>query len=404
MNNVIIVCDDKNTSEKIKSNLILLRKFDSIHTADFTNGIDIIIRNNPQLIILYSNTFDEKLTEFIKTTSSYPILFITENLSDDNLLSLYDTGITHYMLLNGSQTEFLVKVMSCLRHGTEVKKFARNKEILTQIGIFKKGTDFYSTKYTPAVFKSLIKKYPQTKLTIMAIAPDIEIKNKYNLELLANILKQNLRNEDIIGFRNEKIYILLPNTNKQGALDVYNKIKDLTAEDFTISAGILEIEKNMTYDFISKKIDETLADALLAKNSAVVYEDFSTSMAMNWLDKSNKKQKNFKLFKKALIKKIETAIAPAFFQKQQIVEQRLFEVDTDQFTNEKESRFTLKKEGVCSIFEIRYPGAVKINIYTYKNVYKSQEPEYQSYNIHDVNEKLISDLLNKFIKDFNSEQ
>ncbi len=403
MNNVVLICNEKNMCEKLKSNLILLRKFDSILDADYINGAETVIKNNPQLVILYSAKINNSLINLIKNIKDFPILFVTEELSDDDILSIYEAGVSDYILADESQTKFLVKAMSCLKYGMENKKNLINKEILTQIGIFKKGTDFYSVKYTPAVFKSLIKKYSKNKLVIMAVAPDIEVKNRYNLDFLANTFKQNLRDEDIIGLRNEKLYILLPDTNKQGALDVYNKIKKSLENNYSISAGILEIEKNMTYDFISKKVDETLTDALLVKNSVVVYEDFSTSMAMNWLDKSNKKQKNFKLFKKALIKKIETAIAPAFFQKQNIVEQRLFEVDSDQFTNEKESRFTLKKEGVCSIFEIRYPGAVKINVYTYKNVYKSQEPEYQSFDLPDVNEKLISDLLDKFITEFEAQ-
>ena len=101
------------------------------------------------------------------------------------------------------------------------------------------------------------------------------------------------------------------------------------------------------------------------------------------------------------MKKIENAITPVFYQKQQIVEQRLFEVEGEQYTNEKESRFTLKKDGKYAIFEITYPGAVKLDFYIYKNVYEDNTSEYQSFELPKVNEKLISDMLDKFIKEFN---
>ena len=402
MDNVVLICNEKSILETLKANLTLLRKFDSISCCDFLDADKTIKKNSPQIIILYSNIIDDKIKELTKTINNIPIIYISDELSDENLLALYEMGITDFLTTESSQTEFLIKVMSCLKKNTEKIKAARNTEILEQIGIIKKGTNFYSVKYTPAVLKKFIQKYMKnTKITLMAVAPDINIKNKNSLDYLAALLKQNLREEDIIGFQSDKLYILLPNTTKQGALDVYNKIKSTLNNDYTICAGILEIENPISdYKLISQKVNEALSDALLIKNSVVVQENLNIGMAMNWLDKSNKKSKNFKLFKKALMKKIENAITPVFYQKQQMVEQRLFEVEVEQFSNEKESRFTLKNDKKYSIFEITYPGAVKLDFYIYKNVYKNSEPEYQSYELPKVNDKLISDLLDKFIKEF----
>ena len=403
MNNVVLICNEKSIIETLKLNLMLIRKFDSVLSCNLLNAEKFIAQNQPQLIILYAVFIDESILNLIKNIVNVPILFITEKINDEMLLTLYDVGITDYLTLDSSKTEFLVRVVNCLKKSVEVKKAARNAEILDQIGILKKGTEFYSVKYTPAVFKSFINNYSKIiQMSIMAVAPDIGVKNRYNLDYLANFFKQNLREDDIIGFSSEKLYILMPNTNKQGALDVYNKIKNTIGKEYTICAGILEIKNNMKFDFIKKKVDEALSDALLLKNSVVVQENPSVEMPMNWLDKSNKKHKNFKLFKKALMKKIENAITPVFYQKQQIVEQRLFEVEVEQYTNEKESRFALKKDGKYSVFEITYPGAVKLDFYIYKNLYEDNTPEYKSYELPKVNEKLISDMLDRFIKEFNS--
>lgn len=401
MNNVILIYNENNKVEEIKSNLILLRKFDSIITCDILNAQNIINQNKAQIIILYSKNIDEKVINLVGTIKDIPILFITEEINDEELLTLYETGISDFITMNNSQTEFLIKVMQCLKKAIDYKKLNIYYDILTQIGILKTGTEFYSQKYTPAVFKNIISKYHnKTPLTIMAFAPDIEIKDRYNFDYLTKIISTNLREEDIIGLLADKIYVLLPNTNKQGALEVYNKIKSLLNKNYTICAGILEIKNNKKYNEISQKVDEALTEALLLKNCVVVQEDFESETAVNWLDKSNKKYKSFKLFKRALLKKIEKIITPVFYQKQKFAEQRLFETEVTQYTNEKESKFILKNKEKHSILEIKYPAAAKFNIYVYKNLYEDTAPDYLSYEISEINEQLINEILDNFIKEF----
>ena len=46
MNNIIIVCDEKEVSDTLKSNLMLLRKFDYIVSCNFLNAQNIILQNN----------------------------------------------------------------------------------------------------------------------------------------------------------------------------------------------------------------------------------------------------------------------------------------------------------------------------------------------------------------------
>ena len=235
---------------------------------------------------------------------------------------------------------------------------------------------------------------------MMAIAPDTEMKNRCSLDFLASILKQNLRDDDEIGFSTDSVYVLLPNTNIQGALDVYNKIKKILKESCTISAGIMKLSSDISTVQFIKSVDFALSDALLLKNNAVVQESIADYNASNWLDKSNKKHKSFKLFKKSFMKKLETVIAPVFYQKQQIAEQRLFQAEIEQYTNEKNSRFSIKKGNIHSIFDITYPGAVKINIDIFKNINEDVAPIRKSYDLNDLTEKVLSNLLDKFIRDF----
>ena len=402
MNNIVLVSDNKEALEAIESNLMLLRKFDYIFSCDFLSAKNAVAKNRPDVVILYSNIFDERLLEFIKSINSQPILAVGDELSDDDLINIYEAGAEDFITLNHSQAEFLVRVMACMKRSSSMKRASRNEEILTQIGILKKNTTFYSSKYTPAVFKNLIKSHINAKYqdTVLAIAPDIEIKNRCSLDYLANILKENLRDDDVIGFGKEKLYVLLANTNTQGALNVYNKLKSTMPEDYTISAGVLEVKKEMPLDMILKNADSALFDALSLKNNVVVQDDFSIAAAMNWLDKPIKKQKSFKLFKKAFMKKVETVVVPVFYQKQQLAEQRLFETKIEQSSNDMKSTFSLEKGSAKALLEITYPGSVKINIDIFNNINENAEPEHSSYERSQINEKMLGDILDKFIRTF----
>ena len=402
MNNIVIVCDEKEVSDNLKSNLMLLRKFDYIISCNFLTAQDTIQRNNPAIILLHSNNPDDKVIDFIKEFKKIPILFISNEFSDETLLNVYDAGISDYIKTSQSQSEFLIKIMFCIKKSIETKKLERYSDILERIGIVNKNSGFYSKKYTPAVFKNLSEKYLQEKIkvSLMAVAQDINEKNKCSLEYMAHIFGENLRDDDLIGFGTDKLYFLLPYTTHQGALEVYNKIKKTIELSCTISAGILELEPKQDFKKILKILDEALEDALTLKNCAVVQEDLSDEPPMNWLDKKNKKHKNFKLFKKAFQKKLETVITPVFFQKQQIAEQRLFETEIIQFCGEKKSVFSLKKEDYHSFIEITYPGAVKIYVNVYENYKENPEPKSEVYDLSQLNEKLLGEIIDKLIRDF----
>jgi len=397
MNNIILVCDDNSITEVLKSNLMLLRKLDYIFSTNFLNAETVIGQNKPQMIIAYVKAGDEKIFNLLKNVKDIPIFLILDKIDDEYIINVYDAGIDDYMVYFQSKTELMIRILQCYKKSVEHKKYKQYSDILKQIGILK--DEFYSKKYTPAIFKIIIEKYLflDVPTLLMGISPDIETKNRCSLNFLASILKQNLREDDIIGFCDDKILVILPNTNIQGGLDVYNKIKSTMRETSGIACGIVKLYKNMKFDSIIEKVDESLKNALLLKDSVVV-EEKNVYDEVSWLDKSNKPQKNFKLFKKAFLKKIEKTISPVFYQKQKIAEQRLYEVEIEQYCNENKSRFCLKKDDLFSLLEITYPGAAKIHIDIYKK--QNEMPERFSFKISEINEKMLGELLDKFILDF----
>ena len=78
MNNIVIVCDDKNISETLKSNLMLLRKFDFVFSCDLLNAEEIICQNKPNLIIFYSDNVLDSEFSFINKMASIPVIYVSE--------------------------------------------------------------------------------------------------------------------------------------------------------------------------------------------------------------------------------------------------------------------------------------------------------------------------------------
>ena len=122
MNNIIIVCDEKEIADNLKSELMLLRKFDTIICTNFLNAKEIILQNKPGTILLYSTQITEEIINFIKEFKNIPMLYISEDYTDETLLNLYEAGISDYITTTQSQSEFLIKIMFCLRKNTETQK------------------------------------------------------------------------------------------------------------------------------------------------------------------------------------------------------------------------------------------------------------------------------------------
>ena len=86
------------------------------------------------------------------------------------------------------------------------------------------------------------------------------------LVVLSQIIKENLRDIDIIGrYGGEEFLILLPNTTLNESKKFANRIKDIvaahnfeTVKDITISLGLVEVLQNETVDDVFKRVDTLL--------------------------------------------------------------------------------------------------------------------------------------------------
>ena len=125
MNNIVLICDEKPVLETLKSNLLFLRKFDSVFTCDYVSSDSYVYQSGLSLVIIYSKLGETTSLNFVKKfreQSSVPVLYVTDEINEENLLSMFEAGINDYLTIAQSQTEFLVRVMFCLKKGVDTRK------------------------------------------------------------------------------------------------------------------------------------------------------------------------------------------------------------------------------------------------------------------------------------------
>lgn len=402
-NTITLITNEKELSELIKQKIFLLRESDSFKTIGSAAAFEFVKKDNPSLVIYHlKNSEKEKEEEFLnflnkikqneklKTTS---VLLLFDEFDEECLCNAYEKGITDFVTMDSSDTEFTIRTIWCLKK-QELLSLSENKqEILSELKITDKITNVYTENYTYTVLKEESKK---NWGTFVVVAPDINVRSKISPENLMSTIKKTVRVSDILGFASDfKIYLWFRKTEKKNIITVLNKIqKELTSE-FSISAGYIEI-KNIPFDEAEEQANKALSKALL-KGSCFLYAEESKKKEIN-LDIN---VKNFKLQKENFVKQLENILSPLFYQTQQRSEQKLFETDITQKVSEEKSIFKLKNNNGESTFKVSYPGYTKINIEIIHNIKNAQlEAEKLFMDTDELSEEKIDYLLQKFINEF----
>ena len=178
------------------------------------------------------------------------------------------------------------------------------------------------------------------------------------------------------------------------------KIQNILGEKLIIHAGMAKIgEKD--FNRLEKEAYAALSDACLAKETAVFLEEKVKTLD-SWLSDDEKDEKNYKLFKNAYNNKLEKVITPVFFRLQKAYEEKLFETKISQYSDELQSVFQLSNKKQESRLKIIYPGFAKIVIYIIHDGLDSPENKEISLNLNEITPKILSKIVEDFIKEFKS--
>lgn len=411
--NIILITNEEDIVQVLKPKLVLLREVDNILPTRYSDAIEKIKSMLPDVVLLYCSDEREqclelikkiKATEEVKDTS---ILLILNSYDQDFILSAYDENITDYLTLGSDDTEILMRTIWCIKKSLLLNTFKKQHSLLEELAVIDKKTGFYTFEYCDKIFENefrTLKNFDYDGI-LMLVSASEESKTKLDFYQLAKAIRNSTRVSDVVVHASaNRFYILLVGTNLKGGFCVWDKIKRNIGEAYTLNAGISTIGEK-SFETLKTELLNALVEANSTKQDLIIVSDEEKHLSNDWLDKINSTQKNFKLFKQAFNKKLEKVITPVFFQVQKLYEEKLFEVQIEQYSNSALSSFILRKDNNVSELKITYPGFSKINIDIIHQGLDSPENKRISLDLTELDETRLTQILEDFIIEFkNSEQ
>lgn len=401
MNNILLITNDTSIIETFDDKLVLLRESDRVSYCDYEDAPDVIFENNHDIVILHENEDKEKTLNLIKYIKDkcQNIILLINSYDRDFVLSAYDEGIEDYFSVRSDPSEMLIRVINCIKKSNLKKDAARYKKYLKEYGIIADYTGFISQKFTEDICSVEFENFANSGAFIV-ISPDEEGKANYSSEKMSEAIKKSIRNGDLAcNASGTKFYIMLSQSGLNGAVTVFEKIKFELNSQFSVKAGICEIQ-GAGFSETERKAQCALSDAMINNQEMVIYADKNETLD-DWLDTpANENEKNFKLFKQAFNKKLEKVITPVFYRLQKSYEEKLFNTKIEQYTDETQSVFCLKNPKQESQLKIVYPGFAKIIIYITHAGLDSPENSEVTMPLNKITQKELIRIVEDFIKEF----
>ena len=191
---------------------------------------------------------------------------------------------------------------------------------------------------------------------------------------------------------------MMPKTDLNQALIVFNKIKDYCSNDLDICAGLASIS-NKNFDQMEHDALNALSNAL-TKNMEYAFAEEKESTLDEWLDDQALHSKGYKIFRQIFNKKLEKVITPVFYRLQKNYEEKLFDTQIEQYTNEEQCVFRLSNEKQESTLRIIYPGFAKIIVYITHEGLDSPENREVQLALTKITQKELVKIVEDFIKEF----
>lgn len=390
-NKVVLITENFRLVKKIKSKIILLRENDFFETIEPENCFLDIKEKKPQIILYHLTKFNEdeffaflqkiKQTQELKSIS---VVLLYDSFDEDILCAAFELGITDFISTKATETEFTVRVIWAIQKFEKENETQTKTKLLSELKILEEKNFIYTENYTPTIIKEKMK---NSWGTFIMFAPDINKRNKISPDTIVKIIKDSIRSTDIIGFGPDfKIYIWLNKTNKNESLNILKKIQKNLTEDFSISAGFLEI-KNLPFEETEKLANEALSKALLKGNS-FVYAEKDIFI-------KDKKEHKYK------VENFENFLSPLFYQYHKRYEEKLFETKIKQTINKENGFFKLENEKGQASFVLKLTKENDIEIEFLFNIANMEIKAHKiNLNFTKNQKEEIEKLLNTFIKDF----
>lgn len=403
---ILLISENKKLKDFLSKKLLLLRNADDIEIADAEKIQTSDIKLTPDIVILDLSGNEASITEEISFCKdffgdAYLIMFL-ETAKPEFIAKMYDLGIDDYLLPQSTQADILIKIVNALKLISARKIAARNTNLLKELDVISTSSGFYTERCANEVMSQELSRL--TEGIFMIVTYDELDRARFSLDLMQNAVKTSVRVSDlVIEVKSSKFYILLPNSDENGGISVFEKIKNKLEDKFRIKAGITQITSR-DFRYIEQQATAALSDAMLGTEDYCIFTDKQDTEQNNTLPVIEVEpiKKDFKLFQQKFNKKLTNVITPVFFRLQRVFEDELPDTKIEQSTDEMQCIFHLKSLHQTSRLTLVYAGLGKIVIYITHSGLDSPENREILVPLKDLTEKLLSDIICSFIEEYKS--
>ncbi len=405
-NNIIIISDNNLVAEKFASKILLLRSIDSIGILSYQEALKNLDINNPDLIILHyeKNKDLEIISEILKDkpVNFAPLILLMETPDNDVICKAFDYGIEDFISEENGDAQILMKVIWAVKKKQLLNELNKKNNILVHLDVLDREMGFYTKQYTEKAFKLEFNEVIDKKINsiFMILSADICCKNILSTTFLASLIKKHIRVSDVAGFApDNKFYVILNNTDDEGAKKIYTAINESFLDAYSISGAAIKIGES-DFDVVERLLNKTLSEALIKKSSLLFVDENIGKKDISWADSSDFKEQNFKMFKETFMKKVNKIITPTFFQLQTVLEEKLFQAKIYQHVGEDESIFSIEKSDYKITIKVKYPGYSKISIDIIENYPDDKSTQRIILELYELTTAKLDEIMQNAISKF----
>jgi len=291
MAKVLIVDDDAKIVEMLEIGLNAMG-YDTVAAYDGGSVFKVVVDEAPDIILLDLNLpkkdgievcqeIREKITEIY-----IPIIMVTARDDTNSKIEGLDVGADDYITKPVDIKEVMARIRSMLRLKSLRDELKDAKDELQELAVRDYLTGCYNRRYFMEILMLEVKKAVRYGRVISCVMLDLDYFKNVNdtyghpigdiaLKWFADLLRDNLRDSDILGrYGGEEFILLLPNISSQEEMElICNRLRETVEKtsvnigdneiNLTVSIGgsIFEGKNILDVDTIIEKIDNFLYEA-----------------------------------------------------------------------------------------------------------------------------------------------
>lgn len=399
-NQIVLISEDTDFFDYIITKLEL-RKTDELFTFSFDNILENLHHITTSMVIINSESSNEKTLELLKLLKGTPTIVCTFNNDNETFRKqCFRAGAFDFISLLISDSEFRARTLPALTIADLLKKNNKYREILVQKNILAKNNEVYVNYETILDHNLSLIKDKSIKAVFGAISPNEKSKFLMQPNQIETIILNNIRINDILmSYAPNKYFIILFDTDLKSAEKLWNKITNQFPEK--IYAGFSQITNQNRQQLINEVLNKL---HLSINNARDCSEMDSTNLNTLKLKEDKNNYNNFKAFKQNFEKKFENVISPVFYLIQQKYTDKFTGINIQHQVKDGIGVFIIKNSSSICTFKVTSSGFSKINIdITFQKSLNNIDAKRINLDVEELETGILEDLLEQFINEYKTE-